>query len=811
MTCLPRRYSCPRISAELVLVLSTLLFLGAFAGLFSSRAVAQKPAGPRVSASASKQPSSATSSATPVMLELQKRMKVAAAARNAGDPGAVERANAALIAFGLRQMGQLRLLETALPESIELYRRSLVFEDIPDTHVDLAIAHLSANRLDDALLETKMALTADPKNVRAWTVQGKVWMKKQDPSKAAESLLRSVELQPDVEVAYSLGVSLLAAKEPEKAQIVFHNMVEMAGDGGALHVLFARAYRDANMMDDTVRELKKAISLDTTTPHAHYFLGLSYLTLNMWAPTPQCREEFLKEVQFHPRDYLSNYFLGVIASIGQQYDEANHYLKIAIDINPTAPHPWLYLGLNAFAGKDNASAEKYLRQAVSLSKGQESDANYLIRKGYVVLGRILVTSGRKEEGQVYLAKARELQNLALAQSTKDVKAVQEQAGMGATAISPAEDPELQVVPQIAQTDPTAQVDPSALVRANLSDAEKKGAAAQEKELRQALANAFNDLATSEAVGGQFDFALRHYVEAERWDSEIPGLMRNSGIAAFRLGNYPEAVRTLAKALAANPADKQVRAMLGMSYYATDAYPSAARTIGPLGQAAMRDPGLGYTWAAALTRTGELKEAALVLTEMEKGTLSNDTLLLVGRLWTDIGDYPHAVATLHRALQADPSLLKAHFYSGLAQLRADRFADAAAEFQSELALFPGDLDAKYNLGFTYLQQSRRDDAAAIFQSVIAADPGQANAHFQLGKILLEQGNLKEAVPHLEEAARLNPDADYVHFQLQTAYRKQARIEDADRELQLYKMTKARNRNLDLPKPAQDLGTQTQVDH
>jgi tetratricopeptide (TPR) repeat protein len=784
------------------MALAVFFSLATVAGCLSSDALAQKPAARRVPPpAASKKQSSEAPALTPVVLELQKRMKAAAAAREAGDPEAVEKANQQLIGFCLRQLGQLRLVETAFGEAIDLYRQSLIFEDTADTRVDLAIAYLSSNRLDETIAETTKALAADPKNARAWHVQGQAWMKKQDPAKAAESLMRSVEIQPDLEVAYSLGVSLLAAKDTEKAKLVFDKMVEMTGDSGPLRVLFARAYRDVNMLDDTVRELKKAIALDTTTPHAHYFLGLSYLTLNMWAPTPQCREEFLTEVRYHPRDYLSNYFLGVIASIGQQYEDSNHYLKIATAINPSAPHPWLYLGLNAFAGKDNVAAEKYLRQAILLSRGQESEANYLIRKGYVVLGRILANSGRRQEAEGYIAKARELQNLALAESTRDMKEIQAQVGMGAAAVSPDKVQEPQIVPDIRAGDATGQVDPSTLVRANLTEAQKKAAAAQEKQLREVLGSSFNDLATSEAVRSQFDRALGHYQEAERWDPGISGLMRNLGAAAFRVGNYPETVRALSKEQTAQPADKQTRAMLGMAYYATDAYGSAVRTIAPLGEAAMQDPGLGYTWAAALTRTGDLKEAARVLNEVEKAALPNDTLLLVGRLWTDIGDDSHAVTVLHRALESDPSLLKAHFYSGMAELQADHFAEAAAEFKAELALSPSDLDAKYNLGFAYLQQSRWDEGAALFREVIATDPRHANAQFQLGKILLEQGNVKEAVPHLEEAARLNPEADYVHFQLQTAYRKLARTEDADRELQLYKDTKARNRQRDLPKPVE----------
>jgi len=74
---------------------------------------------------------------------------------------------------------------------------------------------------------------------------------------------------------------------------------------------------------------------------------------------------------------------------------------------------------------------------------------------------------------------------------------------------------------------------------------------------------------------------------------------------------------------------------------------------------------------------------------------------------------------------------------------------------------------------------------------------------LGKLLLDAGSVKEAITHLEVAARSMPQSDYVHYQLQAAYRKDSRIQDADRELQLYKELKARNRQASIPRPMPDL--------
>jgi tetratricopeptide (TPR) repeat protein len=95
-----------------------------------------------------------------------------------------------------------------------------------------------------------------------------------------------------------------------------------------------------------------------------------------------------------------------------------------------------------------------------------------------------------------------------------------------------------------------------------------------------------------------------------------------------------------------------------------------------------------------------------------------------------------------------------------------------------------------LAYAYLLQSERDKSLELLRAVVAADPDHADAQYQLGKILLEEGKIDEATRHLEQAERAAPEKDYVHYQLQAAYRKAARLQDADRELALYKQAKAR---------------------
>jgi tetratricopeptide (TPR) repeat protein len=741
--------------------------------------------------------------AVPIVDELQRRLNVAIAAQDAGDSAAVAHANFQLLALAFRRLGNIRTTEGAFPQALELYQRSLSWEDDAETHVNLASCYLYSNRPDDSLVEASKALLLDPNNAHALNVQGKAWMKKRDYKKAVESLQRAIQIQPEFEPAYALGVSLLALKDPEsrkKAAQVFDVIVASVGDTGSLHVMFGHAYREAEMQDDAIRELRKAVALDTRTPHAHYFLGLALLWKNEWSDTPEIRQEFVTELSNFPHDFLANYFLGYLDSNDRRYQEADIHLKAAANIDPSWPEPWLFLGLNAYAQGDLVQSQEYLRKCIELTGKDEARGNYQVRRAYVTLGRILTGNGRAEEAAPVLERARALQKLSLAEAQQQVAGkASEEGSVSPAAVVALLNREDQPVVQSGPVDPTLPLDPAVLARSGLSEETKKAAVAEETQLRPILSTSFSDLATSEAIRRDYSAALAHYQESEKWNPTASGLLRNLGVAAFRGQNYEEAVRALSRVLADEPSSVTVRAMLGSAYFSLDKYRDAARTIAPLGERATHDPTLGYVWAASLARLGELQQATPILQEYEKSELTPDAILLVGQLWTDMGDYSRAVQSFHRALEGDPSLARAHYFAGLAELHWEHPHEAIEEFNAALKIVPDDPDSQIGLGYVYLLQGKQPDALELFRSVVAGHPENGNAHYQLGKLLLEAGKIQEAVVHLEAAARALPKTDYVHYQLQNAYRKESRIVEADRELQIYKELKAKNRDLTVPRP------------
>lgn len=737
--------------------------------------------------------------------ELSERLAATQAAQQSGDPQSVIQANQRLLALALGEMAQLRFRVEAFSQAAELYKQSLDLEDVADNRVDLAITYLRMKQPTEALEESEKATLQAPKNGRAWNIKGKSWMMLKNYRKATESLARSISLEGNMEAAYSLATCFLALKEKARAELVFRDMLRTAGERGSMHVLFGRAYRDAGYMDDAKREMRRALAIDAKTPHAHYYLGLIKLIQNEWAPSVEVKDELRRELQYHPRHYLANYLLGAMASNAKEFAISDQYLRVSTDEQPQMPEPWTYLGLNAYSRGELRPAEEYLRKAIELTGTNESRSHYHIRKAYVALGRILIQTGRREEAAPWMEKAREAQRLGLGESQQKIAETFHSSGVGMGAVMPYISPENEekAVPLPAFVDATAQLSASELAEAKLSEKEKEVALRQEKQLREILGTSYNDLGTAEARQKNFEKAREHFLEAERWNPDIPGLTRNVGIAAARVGDHATTIRALAKHLAAAPDDNVARMLLGLAYYTTEAYADAAKTIAPLGDAALADPGLAYPFAVSLTRSGRIPEAEKALDKLEQQAATAENYLLLGQQWADAGNAQRALAALNRAAELDPNLQRVHYHAGLVYIREGRPADAEREFEIEQRLSPGNPDVQYHLGYAHLLLSQREQAQALFQSVVEANPQHAEAQYQLGKLLLDQEQVKTAIGHLEAAVRLSPEKDFVHYQLQAAYRKDGRIADADRELEAYRAIKAKNREKTLPIPTSKL--------
>jgi tetratricopeptide (TPR) repeat protein len=196
-------------------------------------------------------------------------------------------------------------------------------------------------------------------------------------------------------------------------------MVASFGDTAQMHVMFGRAYKggDWEALDYAIQELKKAIAKDSRTPHAHLLLALAYIDRDGESSFSQAAAELQAELKINPQDARSHYLLGYIAMKQHDAKTAEGDLLRAAQLDPKNPDPLIYLGqIYADADRD-PEAEAMLRKAIGLSSNLStnlssngSPTDYLIGRAHYVLGRVLMKTNRREEGEKELAASQTIRD-----------------------------------------------------------------------------------------------------------------------------------------------------------------------------------------------------------------------------------------------------------------------------------------------------------------------------------------------------------------------------------------------------------------
>jgi tetratricopeptide (TPR) repeat protein len=693
------------------------------------------------------------------------------------DNAAVE--NKAVLGIALQRLGSIAIEEGRYADAVRILSESTKYADSAANRTSLAIAYLRQNLTDKALGEVQTAVSLDPKHVGAHYILGNIYYTREDYKAALPELELVFAAAPDFEIARALGLTYLNLKQPEKARLHFEKMRVSAGKENAdLHVLFARLYERTNYVADAEVELKRALAIEPNKPKTNFYLGYLLLQNGGTERLPEAGAAFERELKVSPNDFYSLFFSGVVASSLNDHPKAIPFLQKAIEINPKSGEAHLFLGQSQIEINDLANAEKNLRRAAELEAN--GGKNTQARRTHFMLGRLLMRTGQKEEGQKELAIAGKLQQESLESSRSELDRILGQVVEGSETRSPADSPIVNNE-QVNLTPDRAAV----LKKSNTF-------------LVDVVAQAFNNLGVIAVQKNELAESMERFETAALWKPEFPGVDRNWGIVAFRLGLFEKAIGPLSRHVQAQPGDGLARRMLGVSYHFTKNYKMAVGTLKPIESGLASDPELAYFYGLSLVQLQLPLEAAAVFARIaDQNQQSAQARFYAGQGFIMTGDFERALREFRAAATLDPQMALAHYNAGQSLIRLNRLADAEAEFRLELQISPADASTKYHLAYSMLERkSGMDEALALLREAIAIRYDYADARYQLGKALIEKGQVPEAIEQLEIAANVDPKKDYIHYQLSIAYRRAKRAADADRELKLYSRLKAENRS-DVP--------------
>lgn len=693
--------------------------------------------------------------------------------------------NRAIVGIALQRTGRIAIEEGRFEEAAKILSDSLSYQDTAANRANLAVVYQRMNAMDKALIEAQKAVALDPDFFDGHYLLANIYFTKEDYTAALPELEKVFRIAPDLDLAFALGVTYLALKQPERARLLFEEVQIAAGKPSAeLNLLFARAYQRTNYPLEAERELKRALEIDAKRPRLNFFLGYLILQQGGSERLPEAAAAFAEELKLTPDDYFCNFFAGVVATTQNDYDNAIRFLKRAVQLDPRRGEALPFLAQSQMETGDLAGAERSLRQAIAL-EGPNPEKNFQARRTHFLLGRVLLKSGRKEEAEKEMNIARALQEKSLETARDQIS---------------------QILGQVAgEANKGADQDKlKTAVRVKLSPQRAAEVVKIKSYLDEVLARAFHNLGVIAIQEGRGSDAFDNFAAAARWKADFPGLDRNWGIVSFRAAKFEMAIPPLSRDLQANPGDALVRRMLGTSYYSTMNYSKAVETLRPLEPSITADPELAYIYGISMIRLNRNQDALPVFAKLaERSQNDSESLLYAAQGFMILGDFERAIKELQRISTLNPSLPKTNYLIGQSLIRLNRFNEAEKAFARELENNPSDYLSKYHLALTLIERKIAPErSTAILQEAVALKPDYADARYQLGKIFLERGETEKAIEQLESAVSYDANQDYIHYQLSIAYRKASRKEDADRALKRYQELKGASRRANSPTSEND---------
>ncbi|MEP6848169.1 MAG: tetratricopeptide repeat protein [Acidobacteriota bacterium] len=695
------------------------------------------------------------------------------------DHAAIE--NRAVIAIALRRVGFLELEQEKFPDAAAHLTTSLTIDDNSMSRASLAVAYMRLARNDEALIQAQSAARLDPQNTRAHQILGSLYYSSGNYEAALAELEQVFNVAPDFDGAYLLGMTYLRLKQSDRAKLLFEEIQETVKNKKAdLHILFGQAYEQTEYPTEAEREFNAALVLDPKVLKAHFYKGFVILQHGGSERLAEAAKEFEAELKLTPADFYANFFAGVVASSLGDHKGVLAFLGRAVQANPKSSEAWLFLGQSQMELNDLTGAEKSLRLSVKLSD-EASTKSQQIGRTHFLLGRLLLRTGHKAEGESELAKARDVRGQEL---ESDRETIRKMAG------------------EVANADPKVSgARPMQRVTDNRSTA---GAPSAEftkarDQLANILAQAYHNLGVISVQQGDLKNSLENFKAASEWKADFPGLDRNWGIVAFRAEQFEQAAAPLERQLKANPKDDLVRKMLGSIYYLTRDYKRAVATLAPVEITITKDAELAYFYGVSLLQQQMPERAVALFSRLsDQNTTDAQARFYAAQGFVFLGDFARAVKEYAAVATLDPQMNQVHYGAGQALIRMNRLEDAEKEFRHELHLNPTDALSKYHVAFTLLERNiQTDEAEKLLNEAIETRPDYADAHYQLGKLYIQRGHIDDAIRHLEAAVQSDPKKEFIHYQLSIAYRRAKRPDDADRELKIYSDLKAANRR---PEPS-----------
>lgn len=316
-----------------------------------------------------------------------------------------------------------------------------------------------------------------------------------------------------------------------------------------------------------------------------------------------------------------------------------------------------------------------------------------------------------------------------------------------------------------------------------------------QKVRPENPESYAHLGLLEARQQHYKEAVPLYRKALALNPAMPGLELNLGLALFKADELRPAIQTFEPLLKreppSSPEAQRLTALLGMAHYGLEEYAAA---VPYLKEATSGEPqNLPFRLLLAHSCLASKQYQCVLDVYHEILTLNAESAeadMLAGEALDEMQDHFGATQQFRAAVKANPQEPNVHFGLGYLLWGQGQYAEAAQEFQAELANVPNHAQALAYLADADMQMNHPEAARPLIEKTIRIDPGMEMAHLDLGILDADAGRREDALRELKVAARLSPADVKVHWRLARLYQAMGRKDEANAELEKTKsLTKA----------------------
>ncbi len=653
-----------------------------------------------------------------------------------------------------------------------------------EEHIKKGDDFLAKSSLQEAILEYRLAVQADPKRADAHTKLADAYLASNTPTSALQEYVRAADLLPnDAAAQIRAGTFLLAASAFEDAKSRADRALTIAPSDTNAQILRGNALAGLHDLDGALAEFQEAISLNPNAEAAYTSLGTLQYTKGEKA---EAETAFRKAVSVAPKSVAARLALGNFLWSSGRLADAESVFKEALTLEPSNTTANRVLGLFLVRAGRAPEAELYFKTIAASTK--DAQAQLSLSDYYVLMKRY-------DEARKILDR---------------MAAQKETFGIANTRLAALDATQGNLPSALARAADVIKRDPSNLsarllnTRLLLLDGKRDAALTEANGIVARDPNGREAPHAHEIMGGIYatigrrDDAIHEYEEALKGESQPVAVLLALAQLHLSAGRADRAGDAVQQALSIAPDDLGTRAMsvrvsmlrgdtvrtradlaklqrdfphspTVMNLVAADAMnanqPADARAAYQKSMAA--DPnnlealvGLTQLDVAA----GRADDAVARLDAALKTTTkpTAEFLIVAGQAYAEARQPDRAEALLQQAIDLDPSRLQGYASLGTLYIRQNRLADAVSRFQQIVDRDPRSVSGNTMLGMLFDMQSKTAEAQKQYEKTLTINPRAAVAANNLAWILVSSdGNLDLALQYAQTALQQMPDEPNVN--------------------------------------------------